>query len=248
MTTPIPTQHPGPQPRPMASMGTVESQANVAGADGTITTQIVSATSPLPAGGSNQLPYVAQNMRDGRGQEMLNTLPSTQAAPFNLILGTVQVTDINKASPKDDLNQVLKDIQSAAQHGQVDQQDGDHFVVAPRARQQPFQLDLQGIAIEQAGQRVVMGHVGQPFRRGAFRRRVHVGGDMVRDLAHSLGKVVRLEIIGEQAQVDWGCFGSIQVGRATRSLSCFVMVLSRSRAIFARFFLDQRLESFLRRW
>jgi transposase len=51
---------------------------------------------------------------------------------------------------------------------------------------------------------------------------------------------------GEQGQVDWGSFGSITVGRAKRSLSCFVMVLSWSRAIFARFVLDQTLESFLR--
>jgi transposase len=50
---------------------------------------------------------------------------------------------------------------------------------------------------------------------------------------------------GEQAQVDWACFGRITVGRAKRALSCFVMVLSSSRAVFARFFLDQRLESFL---
>ncbi len=51
---------------------------------------------------------------------------------------------------------------------------------------------------------------------------------------------------GEQAQVDWGHFGSIQVGNATRSLSCFVLVLSWSRAMFARFTLDQTLETFLR--
>jgi transposase len=51
---------------------------------------------------------------------------------------------------------------------------------------------------------------------------------------------------GEQAQVDWGNFGRIQVGSATRSLSCFVMVLSWSRAMFARFALDQTLESFMR--
>lgn len=50
---------------------------------------------------------------------------------------------------------------------------------------------------------------------------------------------------GEQGQVDWGHFGKIQVGSATRNLSCFVMVLSYSRAIFARFFLDQVMESFL---
>ena len=51
---------------------------------------------------------------------------------------------------------------------------------------------------------------------------------------------------GEQAQVDWGHFGKIQVGSAKRALSCFVMVLSWSRAIYARFALDQTLESFLR--
>jgi transposase len=51
---------------------------------------------------------------------------------------------------------------------------------------------------------------------------------------------------GEQAQVDWGHFGTIRVGHAKRSLSCFVMVLSWSRAIFARFALDQSMESFMR--
>jgi transposase len=50
---------------------------------------------------------------------------------------------------------------------------------------------------------------------------------------------------GEQAQVDWGHFGSIQVGKAQRSLSAFVMVLSWSRALHVRFTLDQTLESFL---
>jgi transposase len=50
---------------------------------------------------------------------------------------------------------------------------------------------------------------------------------------------------GEQAQVDWGCFGSILIGRARRALSCFVMVLSWSRAVFACFTLDQTLESFV---
>ena len=51
---------------------------------------------------------------------------------------------------------------------------------------------------------------------------------------------------GEQAQVDWGHFGKIQIGSASRALSCFVVVLSWSRAIYARFALDQTLESFLR--
>lgn len=58
---------------------------------------------------------------------------------------------------------------------------------------------------------------------------------------------LRLETLaGEQAQVDWGHFGKIQIGNARRALSCFVIVLSWSRAIYARFALDQTLESFLR--
>jgi transposase len=51
---------------------------------------------------------------------------------------------------------------------------------------------------------------------------------------------------GEQAQVDWGSFGKVTIGTTQRALSCFVMVLSWSRAIFARFVLDQTLESFVR--
>ena len=51
---------------------------------------------------------------------------------------------------------------------------------------------------------------------------------------------------GEQAQVDWGHFGHLTLGRARRSLMAFVMVLSYSRRIFLRFFLDARMENFLR--
>jgi transposase len=51
---------------------------------------------------------------------------------------------------------------------------------------------------------------------------------------------------GEQAQVDWAHFGHLQIGRARRALMAFVMVLSYSRRIFLRFFLDARMDSFLR--
>ena len=58
---------------------------------------------------------------------------------------------------------------------------------------------------------------------------------------------LRLSVLpGEQAQVDWGSFGWVEIGRMRRPLSCFVMVLSWSRAIDALFTLDQTLESFLR--
>jgi transposase len=51
---------------------------------------------------------------------------------------------------------------------------------------------------------------------------------------------------GEQAQVDWGHFGHVVIGRARRPLMAFVAVLSFSRQIFLRFFLDARMENFLR--
>ena len=51
---------------------------------------------------------------------------------------------------------------------------------------------------------------------------------------------------GEQAQVDWGHFGHLSIGRARRPLMAFVTVLSHSRQIYLRFFLDARMESFLR--
>jgi transposase len=58
---------------------------------------------------------------------------------------------------------------------------------------------------------------------------------------------LRLETFsGEQAQVDWAHFGHVMVGRARRALSCFVMTLSYSRALYLEFFFDQTMENFLR--
>jgi len=51
---------------------------------------------------------------------------------------------------------------------------------------------------------------------------------------------------GEQAQVDWAHFGHVMVGRAKRALSCFVITLSYSRALYLEFFCDQTMENFLR--
>jgi transposase len=48
---------------------------------------------------------------------------------------------------------------------------------------------------------------------------------------------LRLQVFaGEQAQVDWAHFGSVTIGRAKRTLSCFVMTLSWSRALYLEFF------------
>lgn len=51
---------------------------------------------------------------------------------------------------------------------------------------------------------------------------------------------------GEQAQVDWGYFGKLKIGRAERALWGFVMVLSYSRHLFLRFFFGNAMANFLR--
>ena len=53
-------------------------------------------------------------------------------------------------------------------------------------------------------------------------------------------------LMGEQSQVDWAHFARCPIGRAMRPLMGFVMVLSYSRQIFLRFFLNASLDNFLR--
>jgi transposase len=50
----------------------------------------------------------------------------------------------------------------------------------------------------------------------------------------------------EQAQVDWASFGKIKIGNAERKLYGFVMVLSYSRHIFLKFYLNQSTANFQR--
>jgi transposase len=51
---------------------------------------------------------------------------------------------------------------------------------------------------------------------------------------------------GEQAQADWAHFDQVTIGCAKRYLMAFVMVLSFSRKIFLRFYLNQQMANFLR--
>lgn len=51
---------------------------------------------------------------------------------------------------------------------------------------------------------------------------------------------------GEQAQVDWGSFGRIEIEGAERKLYAFVMTLSWSRHIFLRFYVNQATANFQR--
>jgi transposase len=50
---------------------------------------------------------------------------------------------------------------------------------------------------------------------------------------------------GQCAQVDWGQFGSINVGRTRRRLSFFVMVLCHSRMLYVEFTVSETMEHFL---
>jgi len=50
----------------------------------------------------------------------------------------------------------------------------------------------------------------------------------------------------EESQVDWGHFGYMTIGKAKRALSAFVIVLSYSRKVFLKFYLNQKMENFLR--
>ncbi|HIC89118.1 MAG TPA: IS21 family transposase [Anaerolineae bacterium] len=50
---------------------------------------------------------------------------------------------------------------------------------------------------------------------------------------------------GECAQVDWGEYGSVNVGSTRRRLSFFVMVLCYSRMMYVEFTVSQKMEAFL---
>jgi len=50
---------------------------------------------------------------------------------------------------------------------------------------------------------------------------------------------------GECAQVDWGSYGSVDVGSTRRRLSFFVMVLCYSRMMYVEFTVSQTMEHFL---
>ncbi len=55
----------------------------------------------------------------------------------------------------------------------------------------------------------------------------------------------RTTLPGEEGQADWAHFGQVRIGSATRKLSCFVITLSYSRALWLEFFFDQSIENLL---
>ena len=94
-----------------------------------------------------------------------------------------------------------------------------------------------------ASRRYVMvkgrGYPGQPDH---FRHLVALHRPRPKDEAY-----LRLRTLpGELGQIDWAHFSHLDIGRARRPWMAFVMGLSWSRQIFLRFFLDARMENFLR--
>lgn len=86
--------------------------------------------------------------------------------------------------------------------------------------------------------------VARGYNGGASHFRAWVAQLRPRPLAEAYLRLKSLP--GEQSQVDWGSFGHVYIGKAKRPLMAFVMVLSWSRKVFLRFYLNQRMESFLR--
>ncbi len=82
------------------------------------------------------------------------------------------------------------------------------------------------------------------YTGGASQFRAHVAQLRPRRPAEAYLRLKTLP--GEQGQIDWAHFGYRQIGRAKRPLMAFVMVLSFSRQLFVRFYLNQRMDNFLR--
>ncbi len=111
-------QHPGPQPRPGPSSQTLSEDGittYVVTPEGHFTPQDPFANPP----GSNFLMTVYSNMFDANGDEMPNTLPSTPDGRYNLHDGPVLTESINKTSPTDDLDEIIRRLHRQARHGRV---------------------------------------------------------------------------------------------------------------------------------
>lgn len=99
-----PQGHPHPQPLPAASTQTVE--------DGVVVVRTGESLFPPSEPfrrppGTNLLPTIYTNLFDGNGAEIPNTLPSTPTVAYNLHDGPPEVSEIDPASPTQDLHHVF---------------------------------------------------------------------------------------------------------------------------------------------
>jgi hypothetical protein len=100
--TKSPDCHPYPQPALTKSKVTVSGDTIIIDTGESLFAKPDVDPFTLPPG-TNFLPTIYTNMYDLEGKEMLNTLPSTPAIPYNLHDGDPVVTQINEISPTDDL-------------------------------------------------------------------------------------------------------------------------------------------------
>lgn len=109
--------HPYPQPRPAAS------QQTTTGCPGDCFTDVVTGAGIFPPSnpydhrtfpGNNLLPTIYTNLFDGLGHEIPNTLPSTPDVPYNLHAAPPVVTQIEPASPEDDLDAIFRRLLAAS--------------------------------------------------------------------------------------------------------------------------------------
>jgi hypothetical protein len=104
--------HPHPQPRPAPSALSVSIENGITVARISTGTGCFEKGDPYSAPpGTNLLPTIESNTFDGRGNEMPNTLPSTEENPYNLQDGPPVVSRINPASPTDDLQEVFDHVE-----------------------------------------------------------------------------------------------------------------------------------------
>ena len=86
--------------------------------------------------------------------------------------------------------------------------------------------------------------VARGYRGSQSHFRARIAPERPRPVAEAYLRLSALP--GELAQVDWAHFGTVTVGRAKRPLMAFVMVLSHSRRLFLRFYLNGGMHNFLR--
>jgi transposase len=108
----------------------------------------------------------------------------------------------------------------------------------------PFMLETLTIYPKLCASRLYIMVRDRGYRGGSDHFRSVVARVRPRPVAEAYLRLRTLP--GQQAQCDWAHFSSITIGKATRPLMAFVMVLSYSRHLFLRFYLNAAMNNFLR--
>jgi transposase len=145
-------------------------------------------------------------------------------------------------------------IAQIAREMEMDERTVSRWLAEPRFRQRkaaprPSKLDsFKGQIVRQLqAHPYTATQIFQQLRGGGYTGGVSIVKDYVRQVRPPR-KPAFLTLAfapGECAQVDWGQFGSIDIGNTRRRLSFFVMVLCHSRMLFVQFTPAETMEHFL---